>query len=62
MKKRSGAEVENSNLKTWCEHCSIRIAPNEVRVNSDGKIYHQHCHEKCFPAGSKVAAALSRKR
>ena len=62
MKKKSPAEAENSSLKIWCEHCSIRIAPNELRVNSDGKVYHQHCHEKRFPTGSKVAAALSRNR
>jgi hypothetical protein len=34
MKKKGGAEVENGNLRVWCEHCSIRIAPNEIRVAS----------------------------
>jgi hypothetical protein len=31
MKKKGGAEVENHSLKVWCEHCSIRITPNELR-------------------------------
>jgi len=37
MKKVDRAEVENSNLKVWCEHCSIRIAPNESRVASGAR-------------------------
>jgi hypothetical protein len=60
MKKKGAAEAESSNLKVWCEHCSIRIAPNEMRVASDGKIYHQRCYEKYCAAGSKVIAISSR--
>ena len=59
MKKKDGASVENHSLKVWCEHCSIRIAPNEMRVTSGGKIYHQRCYEKRSAAGSKVIGASS---
>src|SRR5262245_50427977 len=59
MKKKDGAAVENRNLKVWCEHCSIRIAPSEIRVTSDGKAYHQRCYEKSG-AGPKVIGAPSR--
>lgn len=57
MKKVDRAELESNNLKVWCEHCSIRIAPNESRVASDGKIYHQQCHEKYHVADSKMRVA-----
>ena len=60
MKKAGRAEVVNTDLKVWCEHCSIRIAPNEGRVASDGKIYHQHCYEKWYGAASKMKVASDR--
>jgi hypothetical protein len=60
MKKVTRAEVDNGNLKVWCEHCSIRIAPNESRVASDGKIYHQHCYERFCAADLKVRVASDR--
>ena len=56
MKKLDRPEVDNGN-KIWCEHCSIRIAPNESRVASDGKIYHQRCYEKYCAADSKMRVA-----
>ena len=56
MKKKDAAEVGNGSLKVWCEHCSIRIAPSEIRVASDGKMYHERCYGKSS-AGSKVIAA-----
>jgi hypothetical protein len=60
MKKVNRAEVDNGNLKVWCEHCSIRIAPNEGRVASDGKIYHQRCYERYCAADSKMRVASDR--
>ena len=54
MKKMERAEVENCDFKVWCEHCSIRIAPNEERIASDGKIYHQRCYSKHRAAAPKV--------
>jgi len=60
MMKVNSAEVNNGNLKVWCEHCSIRIAPNEDRVASDGKIYHQHCYERYYAADSKMRVASDR--
>jgi hypothetical protein len=59
MKKKDGAAAEKHNLKVWCEHCSIRIAPSEMRVPSDGKMYHERCYEKSG-AGSKVIGASPR--
>ena len=60
MKKVNKAEVDNGNLKVWCESCSIRIAPNEGRVASDGKIYHQRCYERYCAADSKMRVASDR--
>ena len=60
MKKIDKTEVENSNLRVWCEHCSIRIAPKEGRVASDGKIYHQRCYERYSAANLAMAVASDR--
>ena len=62
MKKVDNSAGENCDFKVWCEYCSIRIAPNEERIASDGKIYHQRCHAKYFAAASKVRVASSRSR
>jgi hypothetical protein len=56
MKKKAAPEVGNGSFKVWCEQCSIRIAPSEMRVASDGKMYHDRCYEK-LSAGSKTIAA-----
>ena len=60
MKKKAVAEVGDGSLKVWCEHCSIRIAPNEMRVASDGKMYHERCFEKSSAVRAKVIAVSSR--
>jgi hypothetical protein len=60
MKKVNRAEVGNGQLKVWCGHCSIRIAPNESSVASDGKIYHQHCYERYCAAEPKMGVAPPR--
>jgi hypothetical protein len=61
MKKKDVAVAENHNLKVWCEHCSIRIAPSETRVASAGKIYHERCYGKSG-AHAKVIGASSGSR
>jgi hypothetical protein len=60
MKKMNNAPVGTGELKVWCEHCSIRIAPNVDRVASDGKIYHQHCYEKYLAPSLKTTVASDR--
>jgi len=42
------AKTENakSDLRIWCEHWSIRIAPNEEQTVEAGKTYHSHCYPK----------------
>jgi len=59
MKKIHRDEVD-SNFKVWCEYCSIRIAPNEGRIASDGKIYHQNCYERYSAADLKMRVASNR--
>ena len=38
----------------WCQRCSIRIAPYDLRTVSHGKDYHRDCY-------TKLAAAKARK-
>jgi hypothetical protein len=38
--------IKSLNFLVWCEHCSIRIAPNEERVAVKNKTYHQRCYAK----------------
>jgi hypothetical protein len=33
-----------AQFKVWCEHCSIRIAPNEEQTVVRGKAYHVRCY------------------
>jgi hypothetical protein len=35
-----------ASLDVWCERCCIRIAPNEDRSTSGGKVYHVRCGPK----------------
>jgi hypothetical protein len=51
MKRKHPVKSDNEALKVhnvgvWCEHCSIRIAPNEERVAVKNKTYHQRCYAK----------------
>jgi hypothetical protein len=39
-------EIEKSEFKVWCEHCSIRVAPNEEKTVVAGKTYHSQCYPK----------------
>jgi hypothetical protein len=60
-KKKESAAIPKSDFKVWCERCSIRIAPNEEKVEFEGRTYHQNCYAKrdvtsnvintSFPAG-----------
>jgi hypothetical protein len=46
-------KVELSNgtgQAVWCDHCYIRIAPNERRAVASGKAYHTQCFTKVKPA------------
>jgi hypothetical protein len=60
MKKMNSAVVGTGEPKVWCEHCSIRIAPNVGRVASEGKVYHQHCYEKYLARNSKTKVTSDR--
>ncbi|PYS02167.1 MAG: hypothetical protein DMG12_14240 [Acidobacteria bacterium] len=40
-------------IKVWCEHCGIRIDPNEERTGVGVKTYHPHCYSKLFSAVPK---------
>ena len=40
------AAVKAPEFKVWCDFCSIRIAPNEERVDMGGKTYHARCYTK----------------
>jgi hypothetical protein len=51
MKRKESVKSDNEAIKSrnfgvWCEHCSIRIAPNEERVALKNKTYHQRCYAK----------------
>jgi hypothetical protein len=51
MKRKEFVKIEKEIIKAadfrvWCEHCSIRIAPNEERVAVRDKTYHEHCYAK----------------
>ena len=50
MKKTASVKINEANKSrdfgVWCEHCSIRIAPNEERVAVKNKTYHEHCYAK----------------
>jgi hypothetical protein len=53
------ADVKPAEFRVWCDCCSIRIAPNEQQIAIDGKIYHQRCYSKTFPAVSKAKTKSS---
>src|ERR1051325_8938623 len=57
MKTNSAAVVETGDFRVWCDYCSIRIAPNEERITSDHKMYHQRCYTRSGSSASKVRAA-----
>ena len=44
--KVNKAENTGTDVKVWCEGCSIRVAPNERRTVVDGKTYHSQCYSK----------------
>jgi len=54
--------LKEPEFRIWCEHCYIRIAPNEGRVTSSGKIYHTQCYSKLVatPSNQKKAARSAR--
>jgi hypothetical protein len=46
VKKEDNVSTKTGNFGVWCEHCSIRIAPNEGRVAVKNKTYHERCYAK----------------
>jgi hypothetical protein len=47
---KSGNGVNKvSSFDVWCEHCSIRVAPNEEQIVVRNKTYHQRCYAKSKP-------------
>jgi hypothetical protein len=40
------------DIRVWCEHCSIRIAPHEEKTEVHGKTYHPRCYSKHSAARS----------
>jgi hypothetical protein len=54
--KMNNEAIDARNFRVWCEHCSIRIAPNEKRVAvEDNKTYHERCYAK-----SKAIAGIDK--
>jgi hypothetical protein len=47
-KKKS--EAPTIEFRVWCEHCCIRIAPQEERADIGGKAYHPACYSKLVPS------------
>jgi hypothetical protein len=45
--------IKDAEFKVWCEHCSIRIAPNEEQIVFRAKTYHERCYLK-LPAVAKL--------
>jgi hypothetical protein len=39
-------EITASDIRVWCKHCFIRIAPNEDRITTADKVYHESCYSK----------------
>jgi hypothetical protein len=48
------AGIKPTELRVWCEHCSIRIAPNEERTRVHGKTYHARCFVKLSAIKAKA--------
>jgi len=46
--------IKDAEFKVWCEHCSIRIAPNEEQIVFRDKTYHERCYLK-LPGDAKKA-------
>jgi len=44
--------IKDAEFKVWCEHCSIRIAPNEEQIVFRDKTYHERCYLK-LPGDAK---------
>jgi hypothetical protein len=64
MKVAKAMETQGTDIRVWCEHCCIRIAPHEERTASRGKTYHSHCYSKLAVTNTdrKAVAAGATKR
>jgi len=54
--KTAKTAVKAPEFRVWCDFCSIRIAPNEEKVEADRKAYHQRCYAKAKPAAKNKRA------
>jgi hypothetical protein len=64
MKVAKAMETQGTDIRVWCEHCCIRIAPHEERTATRGKTYHSHCYSKVAattPARKAVTARLAKR-
>ena len=34
------------DVRFWCQHCRVRISPNEDQVAAGDKVYHRQCFPK----------------
>jgi hypothetical protein len=52
-----------TDLRMWCERCSIRIAPHEEKITVEKKSYHERCYSKqpVSVAGAKAVPETPRK-
>ena len=51
------AKKVEPDFRIWCEQCSIRIAPHEMKIVAHGKTYHQRCHSKLDQTALVAAAS-----
>jgi hypothetical protein len=56
MKTEKVADLKTVDLRVWCEHCCVRIAPNEERAEAGKKTYHTRCLPKASPKLKSKAA------
>jgi hypothetical protein len=62
MTKTEKTEVKVAEFRVWCDHCCIRIAPNEEQTSVRGKAYHVRCASKLPAATSKRQAKVTQAR
>jgi len=47
--KMTKVQTQQASLKTWCPHCSIRVAPSEEKITVSDKTFHTRCYLKLNP-------------
>lgn len=46
VKKKEPAKAVAPDPRIWCDHCHIRIAPTEERIERDAHRFHLRCRPK----------------